>query len=457
MGRANRAPRGIETTKILTIFITPNQENTCMINQFKYLFLVLVVVVLAACKVNQKTTVPRNLERIYDPASSSIHPTMNIYNTSDSTSLIVGRIFTRELLFNQANKENKLLARVKVIYNLYDLNNRQNLVDSATTTFKLSKENDALFYDLEIPVKAKQENKYILEVITTDLNRNSNQYAFFIVDRTNKHSTADYLIYNRLDDQLVAGLYINKPKQVKIKHYKDDPDSMFVFFFPDRFASAVVPYEKDTLIENFVTYDSTWVCYTDSVNYAEFSEEGVYYFSKYPQLDFSQSGFALFNFGHGYPMIKTPDDLAEPTIYLGGIDTIAGSDSTGNLTKLAVDNFWLSKENNIDKSRELLKVYYNRVVFANTYFTSYKEGWKTDRGMIYIIYGIPDYLFKSGDEERWIYNPNGIGPGIEFKFNRVEHPLTQNHYLLDREKLKTTGWDEAVGLWNTGEVFYYQN
>lgn len=428
-----------------------------MINQFKYLILILIVVALATCKLNQKSTVPRNLERIYDPASSSMHPTMNIYNISDSASLIVERIFTKELLFNQANKENKLLARVKVIYNLYDLNNRQNLVDSTTTTFKFDKENVALFYDLEIPVNAKLENKYILEVITTDLNRNSNQYAFFIIDRTDKNSTNDYLIYNRLDDQLVVDLYINKPKEVKIEHYKDDLDSMFVFFFPDRFAAAVVPYEKDTLIENFATYDSTWVCYTDSVNYADFSEEGVYYFSRYQNADITQSGFALYNFGHGYPMIKTPDDLAKPTIYLGGMDTIVESDSTGKLTKLAVDNFWLDKENNMDKSRQLLKEYYKRVVFANTYFTSYKEGWQTDRGMIYIIYGIPDYLFKSGDEERWIYNPNGIGPGIEFKFNWVEHPITQNHYLLDREKLKTTGWDEAVGLWNTGEVFYYQN
>ncbi len=428
-----------------------------MSNLLKYLSIVLVILMAVTCKVSQKTTVPRNLEQIYDPASSSIHPKIKMYNTSDTSSLIVERIYTKELLFNQANKENKLLARIQVIYNLYDLNNKQKLVDSATTTFNFEKENSTLYHDIEIQVHSKISNKYILEVITTDLNRNSNQYWFLSVDRTDENNPNDFLLYNRLNNQLLTELYINKPMQISIEHYKDDLDSMYLFFFPNNFSAAVVPYQEDTLQENFTFYDTTWVCSADSVNYADFNEEGIYYFSKYPYVDFSQPGFALFNFGSGFPMIKTPDDLAQPTVYLGGTDTIASIDSTGKLTKLAVDNFWLQKENNMDKSRELLKAYYNRVMFANIYFTSYKEGWQTDRGMIYIIYGMPDYLFKSGDEERWIYNPNGIGPGIEFKFNHTKHPLTLNHFVLDRDKLKTTGWNEAVKLWNTGEVFYYQN
>ena len=96
-------------------------------------------------------------------------------------------------------------------------------------------------------------------------------------------------------------------------------------------------------------------------------------------------------------------------------------------------------------------------MLANKYFTSYKKGWKTDRGMIFIIYGLPDSLFKSGEEERWIYNPQGIGTGIEFIFKYQENPFTFNHYILDRDKIKVTGWDDAVEMWNKGEIIYYQN
>jgi len=95
-------------------------------------------------------------------------------------------------------------------------------------------------------------------------------------------------------------------------------------------------------------------------------------------------------------------------------------------------------------------------MYANSFFTSYKPGWQTDRGMIYIIYGPPDYLYKSAKEERWIYSPRDLGPGVVFNFEIVPHKFSTNHFILNRAKQKITGWDEAVKMWNSGEVFYFQ-
>ncbi len=39
---------------------------------------------------------------------------------------------------------------------------------------------------------------------------------------------------------------------------------------------------------------------------------------------------------------------------------------------------------------ELMNEYYKRVAYANTHFDSFIDGWQTDRGMIYIIFGPPD-------------------------------------------------------------------
>ena len=105
--------------------------------------------------------------------------------------------------------------------------------------------------------------------------------------------------------------------------------------------------------------DPNWVCYLDSINYMSFQKEGVYYFTeitkslKYTTVE--ARGIALYNFGDGFPIVRTPNNLAKPLVYLGSIDSISDSDSIGKLTKLAVDNFWLNKANNINKSRELLK------------------------------------------------------------------------------------------------------
>lgn len=44
------------------------------------------------------------------------------------------------------------------------------------------------------------------------------------------------------------------------------------------------------------------------------------------------------------------------------------------------------------KSNAAMVEYYNRVAYANQQFGHYMAGWKTDRGMVYILYGPPDYI-----------------------------------------------------------------
>ncbi len=62
------------------------------------------------------------------------------------------------------------------------------------------------------------------------------------------------------------------------------------------------------------------------------------------------------------------------------------------------------------KKNEAEIEYFKRVKYANEHFTSYKPGWKTDRGMIYIKYGPPDdiesfpYNIDTEPYEIWYYN-----------------------------------------------------
>lgn len=56
--------------------------------------------------------------------------------------------------------------------------------------------------------------------------------------------------------------------------------------------------------------------------------------------------------------------------------------------------FWKSKDPSPETpENELMEKYYARIQFANRAFSSiHKEGWKTDMGMVYIIYGEPDQV-----------------------------------------------------------------
>ena len=57
-------------------------------------------------------------------------------------------------------------------------------------------------------------------------------------------------------------------------------------------------------------------------------------------------------------------------------------------------DFWLSKDPTPNTpENELMEKYYGRINHANKVFSSIlKEGWKTDMGMVYIIYGEPDHI-----------------------------------------------------------------
>ena len=67
--------------------------------------------------------------------------------------------------------------------------------------------------------------------------------------------------------------------------------------------------------------------------------------------------------------------------------------------KLYFDAYWKKNDPtpNTD-TNELMNEYYRRIAFSNAHFSGFRDGWKTDMGMIFILFGSPD------DVEREPYN-----------------------------------------------------
>ena len=73
--------------------------------------------------------------------------------------------------------------------------------------------------------------------------------------------------------------------------------------------------------------------------------------------------------------------------------------------------FWMSVDPTPDtEQNELMQEYYARVRFANQQFSGFRDGWKTDQGMVYIILGPPNEVERHPFEtdsrpyEVWIYH-----------------------------------------------------
>ena len=58
-----------------------------------------------------------------------------------------------------------------------------------------------------------------------------------------------------------------------------------------------------------------------------------------------------------------------------------------------IEQFWLRRDPTPDTVvNETRDEHYRRIAYANERFTSGKPGWKTDRGIMYIMYGPPDTI-----------------------------------------------------------------
>lgn len=158
-----------------------------------------------------------------------------------------------------------------------------------------------------------------------------------------------------------------------------------------------------------------------------------------------------------YPSLKTPKELAEPLIYLMSekehkkLMSIQSQDSL----KKAIDKFWLSNIKNSKTAGSVISLYYERVEEANKQFSNFKEGWKTDLGMIYILFGPPWYVDKSLDMMRWSYSYNTSDPELNFFFKT---PKIKNkyfpfdNYLLSRDNMYYNIQYQQIQMWLSGLI-----
>ncbi|TNE74599.1 GWxTD domain-containing protein [bacterium] len=144
-----------------------------------------------------------------------------------------------------------------------------------------------------------------------------------------------------------------------------------------------------------------------------------------------------------FPQLRTAKELAAPLVYLMDEKEYQQlmSNTHPDTLKKKIDHFWLSNLQNVNLARQTLKLYYERVEEANQRFTSYKEGWKTDAGMIYILFGSPKMVDQNFRDIYWAYgmyqNPQLYDPERTFIFYEVitgSAILGYEQYLLRRNQ-----------------------
>ncbi|GAB3639367.1 GWxTD domain-containing protein [Spirosoma arcticum] len=178
-------------------------------------------------------------------------------------------------------------------------------------------------------------------------------------------------------------------------------------------------------------------------------KEGLYYFMEDTT---DATGIGLVVADKRFPKMTRPEKLIKPVLYMSTSSEISELAQAQD-TKKAFDRYWLSlMSGNEEVAKKTLKAYFNRVEEANRLFTSYKEGWKTDKGMIYIVLGAPDRVQRNREREVWVYNRRANVSEINFTFTKKPNQFVEDYYELVRYIEYQPIWYPIVEAWRTGAI-----
>lgn len=213
---------------------------------------------------------------------------------------------------------------------------------------------------------------------------------------------------------------------------------IYGFYYKEDFLPASPPFvESESRVDRFLTYDSAFRVTGGSKLLAR--KEGLYLFQ---EDTLSAFGFAARSVRTAFPKYTRVEDLIKPMIYLCTQEEntqlkLAGSDKT------KFDRTILEITGDKDRAKNFIRSYFRRVELANQYFSSYKEGWKTDRGMIYIVFGLPNEVIYNGETEVWRYK----NLDATFTFVKTGSIYGPEYFVLVRDKRFAEMWYTTIDLW----------
>ena len=386
------------------------------------------------------------------PGLNLIDPSYKIFHTNDTLTEVNFRLNSNNLLYTKKRNDTAFSSNILIHY---ELTNRgtKSLADSASlhfTNFRQSKQQQ--FLDGLIPLKTAFGSSYDLVLTVNDLNRDHYIKQKINIDRTDLYNDQNYLLLDS-NKTVVFKNHFNSNDKVYIKKNEANPaKSITLKYYSTKLPIAKPPFSVDSEQE-VIAFKPKLISQLDfdSTNQLAYTikDKGLYHFQTSESI---KTGPTLFNFQEHFPKVKNPENMIGPMRYISTKKEYAALTESED-KKLAVDNHWLDLAGSSERARTLIREYYTRVESANNYFTSYLEGWKTDRGIIYIIYGVPNVVYKNRDYENWIYGEENNMMSISFTFHKVNNPASNNDYSLSRSSMYKNSWFRAVDSWRNGRIY----
>jgi GWxTD domain-containing protein len=427
-------------------------QNLVKALKYFYSCLIVFVTVLLNC------SSPRNLysleENIYRRSNLDMNIKHIVYHKNDSVSQLFFLLPNENLVYKRTDTSSWFYAQVKVKYAVLGNTKPLRLIDSGSVWIYDRQPEKVENHSLRgvANMKIKYGGKHTVEFFVFDLNKKVKNSKLIEVDKMSIYSRQNFLLQNA-KDEIIYTYYLNPGDTVYIKNEVMPQNTYTVDYFKPDFPIARPCFSLVERPDFGYKPDSSFE--KQKVNgkmKIVIPPRGFYHIVN----NTNNEGLTLFSVDKVFPGLKDETEMIKSTQYIMDNKVREYRDCLeATNKKAAIDEFWKDIAGSNERAKELLKKYYQRVTEANKLFTSHMEGWKTDRGMIYIVMGVPTTMYKSPTGELWIYG-NEADPmnTARFNFQKMLNFFTDNDFVLERREEFKASYTSFVTYWREGHIYY---
>jgi len=419
---------------------------------FSFLFLSLMVGVFTSCSTT-KSISKSNVSHLYRMSDHRLNPKYAISHHSADSSELHFQYSNASLLYTRLKATGQLVSKNVLRFYVYSSFDNGIVLDSARfLLFDTVAEPSARILHGSTKLKTDAPQKYVIRVVLEDMNRGKLDEHFISLDKTNHRGAAFFEAKDVNTGLMVYNNRIIIGQEVKVK-YAFQVAKVYIRYYNRDFGLAPPP---------FATYKPNPFDFTpDSLMVLPLNNKGEFVFTPWDKGMYHIStdtsdyiGYTLVAHEKAYPKVFSAEGMAAPLRYLTSNREFNAINDTA-IIREKVEEFWLERAGDKEKTRKLIESFYGRVAYANEFFSCHLEGWQSDRGMVYLIFGPPEVIFKSNTSETWTYGEDSKSNSLTFTFSRVVNPFSNNDFRLTRSPSYKTYWYSAVEAWRMGRTYSY--
>jgi GWxTD domain-containing protein len=411
----------------------------------------LALLAFSSCRSKQKYT-SRPAKGSSNQEGHNLDVQVVTHHESENRSIVYVKLLNENLLYKRPDSSSFFYAHVRIAYQLMLDGNIRKLVDSSSVEVldRAGTEHVAIkSLFVNFPVNASFGNNYVLSLTVFDINRRSRYHREDNVYKTSKLSAQNFLVL--MNDSVAFRNHFLHDQPLTVRYNDTTVHTLLAECFLKEFGAALPPFtikESDPL--KYKPDSIFTIPAVDGQFHVQLPALGFYHLKVEP-AEFV--GLPLYVFDESFPGVSSSTEMIDCARYLMTREEYDRC-KTATDRKKAIDDFWLNIGGSVERARELIKRYYGRVKEANRSYTSYTQGWKSDRGMIYIIFGKPVNIYKSKKDEIWVYGNEANPATLRFVFNKTDNPFSDNDYIMERSQFYKEPWHSAVDYWRQGHVYF---